>query len=296
MVRNGFRILLLSAVYLVTLPAICQPGEAVDLQVILDKTVVELGKPLTLTLNSPQIKTSLEELDLGILMTDFHVEEKAFTQAQHRQQRILRLYPRTTGQLQIPALQFSQTRTAKIDIEVTPAIDKKTGSIIDTKITVSTRSPWQKQQVLVNAEFISEAGMLVFETPTAYADHSKIYPLSLTRKPLQKQQTKPMRHATGWAIFPQQPGQHQLELPAIRLVRDGVSTHHFYPPLITFTVQALPVYVPPSMPVGKLAIEFTQPPPTYLHPGNLENLQLKLTGHGTQPGSLPGLGEQLTSN
>lgn len=268
-----------------------------DLRISVSSQNIELGKPIKLTFESPQTKISLNELELNALVENFYIRESSELQLiNNHQYRTVHLYPRKPGTLSIPGLFFLNTSTKAIPVNVIPATDIKTNTPLKLQTTVSSSTPWKKQQVIVKFEFLTKIPIITFNVPSAYSEHSDIYTLDVTSEPVDMQQEKWTRHTVGWAIYPKQAGNHQLNLPAVQLVRDGVTTHHFYPPLINLEVKQLPIYIPSTMNIGKLDVVIVDKPTSPLLLGNLGKLKLKLVGHGSEPGSLPGLTAKLKSS
>lgn len=294
--KPWFILLWLLLISITCLPLIAFANGTTELDVFISGNQVQLGKMLNLRLTSSQTKVSLNDLDLSPLLPDFHIIDLSEPEIKNNhQQRRLHIYPRKTGSLLIPRLTFINTTTETIAVEVTPPIDSKNNTIIDVQTSVSTLSPWKKQQVLVKFEFITKAPIVVFDTPKAYSNHSNTIALETFSEPVTYEHQQWTRHITGWAIYPKQTGIHQLTLPAIRLVRDGVTTHRFYPPLINLNVKNLPVYIPSTMPVGKLDFKIIEKPTSPVFINNIGKLQLKLTGYGNEPTRLPVLNPQLKS-
>ena len=294
--RPGLLSCWLTILSMLCLPVSTLAKESTGLQLSISSKQVELGKPFRITLSSVQTKVSLNDIDLASLLPDFHISDTSDPEIKNNtQQKKLLIYPRRTGWLSIPGLNFINSTTKAIAVEVTPPIDPKNDTIIDIQSSVSTFKPWKKQEVIVKLEFITRAKIIIFNTPNAYSSHSKIIPLETLSEPVMYNKQTLTRHVTGWVIYPEQPGSHQLTLPAINLVRDGITTHHFYPPLINLEVKNLPVYIPSSMPVGKLDFDIIKKPTSALFTNNLGQLQFRLSGYGNTPASLPALNSQLKS-
>jgi hypothetical protein len=268
-----------------------------ELRVSTSNNQLELGKPVIVTLSSSEPNISLDKTDLSPLQADFHIKNISESVWQDNlQQQQITLYPRKTGQQVIPELYFLSTNSQPLKINVTPPIDPKDNTVIDVKTSVSTLTPWRKQQVLVRLQFISQSEIIVFKTPKAYSEHSDIIELNTDSEAVVTNNQSLTRHTTGWAIFPKQAGIHQLELPAVQLVRDGVTTHRFYPPLIKISVKDLPVYIPDTMPVGQLKLRMVKKPNTISIVNNVATADFKLSGRGIMPSNLPSLKSQIKSN
>jgi hypothetical protein len=77
-----------------------------------------------------------------------------------------------------------------------------------------------------------------------------------------------------------------LQLPPLDYRVDGVVTHRFYPPRIDLRVRALPAFVPPTMPVGRLELETSAPDRWFLIDRELAFLTLRVRQEGP-PGQRP---------
>lgn len=267
-----------------------------ELNVSINHNQVELGKPVTLFIHSSQTSVSLDNIDLTTLKRDFYIKNIQEPVTSNQQQTLsVTLYPRTTGHLSIPELYFIKTRSQPIPLKVKPAIDPKDNSEIEVKYSVSTHSPWKKQQVLVKLGLTSHSSILVIKTPDAYSVHSDIFSLDVSSNPTNNESNKLTQHTTGWAVFPRQAGTHQLELPAIQLVRDGITTHRFYPPLLQLDIKPLPVYIPATMPIGHLSFNINTPADHTIITDTIHNAEFSLKSEGVMPSTLPSIATQLKS-
>ena len=279
------------------LPLTTHAKDSTELQVMLSNKNIELGKPLYLTLTSRQTKISLDEINLTTLATHFHIKNISNTDTypDHQQKRIT-LYPRNKGSFFIPALTFFNSTTETIPIEVVHAKDLKDNTPIGVTTSISTLAPWKKQQVLVKTEITTKASIVVFNTDNASSEHSDIVPLAISSQPITINNKEWTRHVLGWSIYPKQKGNHQLALPSINLVRDGVTTHRFYPPLLNLEVKALPIYIPSTMPVGRLNLSVTSKATSPIILNSLGNIKIKLSGDSANATNLPSLTSQLKSS
>ena len=134
-----------------------------DVQLSVSSMQIELGKPVSITLTSAQTGVSLDKIDLSPLLPDFHIKDTGEITVQDNQQhQRITLYPRKTGRLFIPQIYFINSSTQAVAIDVTPPIDSKNNTVIELQTSVSTLTPWKKQQVLVKLEFMTQAGIVVF--------------------------------------------------------------------------------------------------------------------------------------
>lgn len=257
---------------------------------------VELGKPVKLLIESQQTDTSLEAIDLTSLKKDFHIKSRGDIEINNsKQKQVVVLYPRTTGELFIPEIHFHNSATKPLALLVTPATDPKDGSQLDVRYFVSTQSPWKNQQLQVRLDVKSQSSILVLRTPDAFSEHSEIISTNMLSEPISSNLDSSI-HSTGWAIFPHKTGSHILDLPAIQLVRDGVTTHRFYPPFIRLEIKPLPIYIPVTMPVGQLEFIINSTPFDLIFADTIYKIELKLRALGVSPKNLPSLSAQLHSN
>ena len=267
-----------------------------ELETSVSRTQLELGKAVELRLYSPQTIVSLDNVNLGVLKNDFHIKHVSDINLENNtQSQRVTLYPREVGKTMIPSLHFINTRTIPIELNITPARDPKDNSIMDVTYSVSTLTPWKKQQVLVNLQLTGQASVLRLNTPNAYSEHSDIVSLDHSSKTLKQNNQSLTRHTIGWAIFPRQAGQKIVELPGVVLVRDGISTHQFYPPLLTLDVKPLPVYIPGTMPVGKLEFTHVKMPARLMMTDKIYSTGIIIKASDVIPSSLPSIASQLKS-
>jgi hypothetical protein len=82
------------------------------------------------------------------------------------------------------------------------------------------------------------------------------------------------------AAVPKKTGFQTLQLPLVKYQRDGVTTHRFSPPEINIDVRPLPLFVPPTMPIGVLTIQMDKPESFFLIRDELELLTLRIQTDG----------------
>ncbi len=83
-----------------------------------------------------------------------------------------------------------------------------------------------------------------------------------------------------WKIYPQLPGVSVLQLPLVKYQRDGVTTHRFVLPEIHLNVRGLPLFIPPTMPVGYVALEYKLPHDWFLLTDEPQTLFLRIRAEG----------------
>ncbi|MCK4708847.1 MAG: BatD family protein [Gammaproteobacteria bacterium] len=166
----------------------------------------------------------------------------------------LRLHPRKTGRFQLPSLKLGKSHSQAIDINISQPIVKNAAIKLDWQI--STSSPWQREAVLIRVQLQTND----------YAAHIKLDPPEhkqfLSRVLKTERQVLDdgsYRFDAGWILYPMDTGVAgdgllELDLPPVRYQIAGSDRRQFYLPLQKLQVKALPNYLPPTLPVGKLNV------------------------------------------
>jgi len=266
--------------------------------VSVDSHTVEYGKSIVLTAQGDKADIDLQALWLSELEQDFAIEpingHSSDGNQTDRRGRQWRLYPRRPGQLTLPALEYAGHKSKSIDLTVTPAIDPRDGRPIRLITEIPDTKVWLRQAVTLRMTLETATSIIVLRRDEAVHDALEIRELTNTEQPFDGERQR-YRHTTGWVVHPLRKGQHQIQLPALRYVRDGVTTHRFYPPVLQLAVRPLPAYLPPQMPVGKLSFQIDMPN-RFVFTNQLRNLKIKLQGQGIRRQDLPQLERQLTSS
>ena len=160
----------------------------------------------------------------------------------------LRLYPRHQGVVKLPAIRLGRLSTAATRLTVKqPVIDQHP---VQLDWSVSNNRPWQREAVIIRFSL----------TTNDYAAHIRVDPIE--DKALQSRvlQTMTVRdgkrfiHSGGWLVQALNHGNDILQLPPVRYRLSGSDQRRFHLPLVDLDVQALPPYLPPTLPVGALKI------------------------------------------
>ncbi|MDO7902916.1 BatD family protein [Pseudomonas sp. K1(2024)] len=191
------------------------------LQASVDRTRVEAGETLELTLESQDV-TQFGKPDLRALEGDFEVRGTrqlnslrtldGETRASTRW--IVTLLPKRSGSLQIPALQLGQSRSEPIELQVVQADPNRPDSASQVFIETSLDSP----EVYVQAQAVLT--VRIYHSVSLY-DDSSLSPLRLDEvkvEPLGESRTyekdiNGVRHGvieTRYALYPQRSGPLQL--------------------------------------------------------------------------------------
>jgi len=217
-----------------------------SLYVELNRHTIELGQPVQMTLRY-QGDQRLAEISLDAwdeVAAIYSVDE--YTEANQVQVHQLRLYPRQTGTVLLPALGLGAASSTPATIKVNPA--RVDGHEVDIQWSLSTQQPWQRQAIKIDFKL----------TSGDYAAHVAIDPLERHGIVSQRfsvnrhQQDGRFEHGGGWLLYPLQPGRTTISLPPVRYRLSGSDIRQFHLPLIPVDVKQLPPYLLPTLPVGRV--------------------------------------------
>ncbi|UOG91951.1 MAG: hypothetical protein L3K52_17455 [Candidatus Thiothrix sulfatifontis] len=99
-----------------------------------------------------------------------------------------------------------------------------------------------------------------------------------------------------WQLSAHTPGKQTIQLPAIRYNLNGRDAAQWQPPLQMLDVQALPPYLPPTIPVGKVQIESRIEPSGVLQPGHLAYWHISLHSDAVNTAQFPPILKQMRSS
>ncbi|OQX04905.1 MAG: hypothetical protein BWK73_34915 [Thiothrix lacustris] len=100
----------------------------------------------------------------------------------------------------------------------------------------------------------------------------------------------------SWQLSAHTPGKQTLQLPAIRYNLNGRDAAQWQPPAQTLEVQALPPYLPPTIPVGKVQIDSHLEPSGWLQPGHLAYWHISLRSDAVNTTQFPPILKQMHSS
>ena len=270
----------------------------------LESASVELGQPLHGALHTRGIGRTPTGGDLKPLEQAFALaqidaaeklegEDKTATGDDHHRLAFT-LYPRRSGKLTLPALSLSGSHSEPMAITVTEA--KSQGVALTITPTISTTRPWVREQVLVTLEVITPdrfAGLVIEPQPLPGFE---VIPLAAERERIETADGERTRLRTGLALFALLPGNHKVRLPPVQYRLDGGTRRLFPLPEPVLEVKALPPYVPPTLPVGKLSIGSTLEPASALQGRELGFWHITVQAESVPTHWLPPLRKILISS
>ena len=264
------------------------------LRVELNTNKAEYGKPVNVTITAENINQSIEQLNLSGIKQNFHIKQKQYSQdgTQHRLQ--LTLLPRIQGNLAIPVLSLGGVSSVLKTIKVSSG--KIKGEAIKLKMTQSFKNVWQRQQLLITLEVETNDQFANLETQRPIIPGFKTILLDAGRSWKQVKGVKKTILRTGWALYPLAHGIKTLELPAVTYHLGGVKKRSYYLPLIRLEVKKLPPYIPPTLPVGKVTMEYQVDAATILNNNSLAFINLSLKSSEVIPQWYPAVLRQIASN
>lgn len=245
----------------------------------LDTSPVEYGKAIAAELHAGYSRPGLDTVDLSALRRDFVVETPdAVVRAHGGQSWRILLYPRRPGRLTIPSLRFHGDESAPLPVEVLPAIGRRDQVPMRVVGKVGNTSVWVGQAVRVVMQVDSDYRFALLSADPARRDGVDIAASPFTRHPA----GGPLRtqYRIGWTLYPQAAGTFAIQLPAVRYERDGVVTRRFFPPRIVLHVRALPSFVPPTLPVGRMRLSVSLPSRLFFRAHELFFLTLRIRSEG----------------
>lgn len=266
---------------------------SVQVSAQLSSNVVEMGKPVTLILSTPETMPLLSTINLNELEKNFYVDRGTTTPVQPQQLQ-LHLYPRRPGKLRLPPLSYKDAHTKALVLNVSAGHDAKTNSHFKTEFLSSTTQAWIHQEVIYKFSIVTRDSHVVLQSKTPHLVHGSLHQLPVHSEPILHGDQNLIRHTLSWSYLPTRIGTHHIELPSVRYVRDGIVTHVFYHPQQNIEIQPLPLYVPGNISVGKLSLKINDLP-YFMLTGKLYHLTLELHGSGIRQGQLPQLENYLHS-
>lgn len=267
----------------------------------LEQTSLELGQPLHGVLHARGGGSAPGGEVLQPLSREFAVQsgvletEQADSETDLPHYRLdFTLYPRRSGTLTIPPLEFADSRSEALTVEVSPALSQ--GEALAVTPAISTIRPWVREQVLVTLEVITPDTLASLAIEPPELPGFEVIPLNSERERIETAQGERTRLRSGLALFALTPGSHAISLPPLRYRLDGGTRKRLPLPAFELEVKPLPPYVPPTLPVGKVSIDSSLEPRGLLRTRQLGFWHIALRADAVPPHWLPPLQPLLGSN
>lgn len=275
---------------------------APQLELEIDKHDIELGKHLNAQLHAYEISQSLSMIDLLPLEENFgvvikeYISESALDSDNNtmRQTLLLKLFPRSTGDLIIPSLHFNDVYSEFVKVSVREAFEGNKTLSLSSQISATT--VWERQQIIVLVEISTSQKFARLEIENSQISGLKVMPIKASREWVQTDNDLESKLRTGWIIFPLIAGKHIIELPPIKYVLNGVTERQFYLPMLSLDIKSLPPYIPPTIPVGKVELATSLPSHFFNTTDELMNWKVTLRSNVLAPQWLPAVLRQIKTN
>lgn len=264
---------------------------------LIDKTESELGRPIRVSLYGVNLNVKVSKIDLTPLKKDFGViidyaiNDTSDKRWPNKYVQILKfkLFPRREGKLIIPTIHSNNNSTLEKVVFI------KGGKTTNApRLSLNNGTPYVQQQFIAHITMLSSdstARLLI--DPTHNINNFESIPLSFQRN---KKQNGLYELKIGWALTALHSGAQILNLPAIEYTVSGVSRRKFFLPPININAKSLPSYLPPTIPIGKIAIESNTANDAIFNSSSISYLKIKLVGNINSSYKLPPILRQLKSN
>jgi hypothetical protein len=243
-----------------------------SLEIELKQTESEYGRPVYLKIIAEGLNSDLSQLKLDKLSAQFAIDTQDFESEEIQQaegllkqqkkangktmisRQILRLklYPRQTGKLLIPAFTLDKSISSEKELTILEASNKGSKILLDSKL--SSTNVWQREQILVTLTLSTAEEFATIKLSDQPVDGVEITALPIKRMWTENENGGQSTITAGWSMLPLQAGLSEIELPPIEYHLSGVVRRVFHLPKIELSIRPLPSYLPPTIPVGKVDI------------------------------------------
>ncbi|MDT8385031.1 MAG: hypothetical protein RRB22_11505 [Gammaproteobacteria bacterium] len=305
---TAYILLLLWPLFLLLLVQSATAADRPQLILELDKSELELGHHINARLYGVQLQEKLGKLELknhaplqehfaiDIVETSAALEDSRWP-GQSIQRMLLKLYPRHSGELRLPALQFAGATSEAQTIRVTPGvtISRAGNTPIRRELRLSSTQPWERQQVHIEVSITSTDRFASLRAGQFELPGFEVFAVPASSEKLVRDGVDYSLLRIGWIVFPLLAGEHTIELPPIEYRLSGRTLRTYFSPRQRLEVKALPAYIPPTMPVGRVEVSSTLHTEAPLSPAELSYWDVGLTASGVSPSWLPPILRQLNT-
>ena len=262
----------------------------------IDKSSGELARPMRVNLYGINIKEKISNIDLTPLKNNFGViVDYVISDAidprwpkKHVQILKLKLYPKKTGEIKVPQIYFNNTGTR----EQTVFIQK--GDTNSPILNVSVKNPYEQQQFVayITIQTPSSTSRLTID-PEHKIKNFESAPLEFTRN---KTNNGLYELRIGWALTALKSGKVKLNFPPVEYTVSGVSRKKFFIPEANVNIRNLPLYLPPTTPIGNVDIKSSISNKGILNSNELYYWGIELSGDFNSSFKLPPILREVKSN
>ena len=259
------------------------PALAAELTVRLNKTQVEMGKYLFTSIeytgSHVPAKADLRQWQKDFVIDRLDTEIENLEDGQILSKEKLRLYPKQAGKYLLRSIALGGSTSMPVNIQVIPTMRKGINGTPHW-LTVPTQL-WQGQSIIVEIQIAllqASNHIAVEEALFKGFNVEKLARTSIIKNGIES-------IILRWKITALQPGKHILQTPAIE--QRGRGRWRYYLRSKTLQVLPIPAYIPPGIPVGKVAIN------SQLIANNKAQWLLTITNKGQLPDEIYGLRTQI---
>lgn len=261
-----------------------------------DKSESILGRPIRVDLYGVNLKTKISDTNLVVLNTNFGViidyviNDTIDKRWPNKKIQILKfkIYPRRTGSIRIPKIQTGNISSKEKTILITK------GDTSSPLMILPKKKPYEQQQFIVYTQVISSdaTSRLSVDKKTVINNFTSI-PL-----PFERSKNKKGMYVLkiGWALSALKNGKIYLKLPPIEYSVSGVSRKKFYLTSKLINIKALPLYLSPTIPVGKISIQSKLSQSGFLRTDSISYWNIRLEGNLNNSYKLPPVLRQVKSS
>lgn len=155
----------------------------------------------------------------------------------------------------------------------------------------SSQQIWQRQQLLLTLQVNTDDTFSRLEADdfTMKGWHVIPFPMKSVEGQDETQLT------LKWAIYPFASGKQSIQLPEIRYRPNRGRKQILPTKKITIQVQKLPIYIPPTMPVGNIKLESSWNDGVYKHNNELAEWRVKVLAENVVEQTMPPIKQQIKS-
>ena len=278
---------------------ICYSSVNIDSEKLIlytDKSESILGRPIRVDLYGVNLKTKISDINLAVLnenfgvVIDYVINDTTDKRWPNKKIQILKfkIYPRQTGSIKIPGISTKNVSSQEKTILVT---EGKTSSPL---IILPKNKPYEQQQLIIHVKVLSadSTSRLSIDKKPVIENFASM-PL-----PFERSKNKEGMYVLkiGWALTALKSGQLNLKLPPIEYSVSGVSRKKFFLPATPINIKALPLYLPPTIPIGRISIQSELSQNGLLQSDSISYWNIELEGNLNDSYKLPPILRQVKSN
>lgn len=163
---------------------------------------------------------------------------------------------------------------------------------LNIKLSFSKNKVWQREQVIIKLEVVSKDKLARLDSDNFELEGFTVVPL--LQESVEIKDELHLRHS--WQVFSQNSGEHTIALSNIKYRPNSGRAVVLKLPQKTLSVTALPIYIPPIMPVGKIAIEGDLKRGWNLLANRLYQWDISILTKQVAPETLPAISRLLRSS